>query len=369
MASLLPNPASFPTLICPFLCAATFLFCAVAGDGRVPAIYVFGDSTADVGNNNFLPGNTAKANFPHNGVDFPAKRPTGRFSNGYNGIDFLGMHLGFRRSPPPFLSIASKIHRRIARGIGGVNFASGGSGILDSTGSTISLANQIRNFETVRSNMTAHLSETQANQFLSKSLFIISTGGNDIFAYFSRNNAPNVTEKEQFIATLSSNYQYHIKKLYNVGARKFGIIDVPPIGCCPFTRSSNPTGGCVDVLNELPSQFNRAAMFLMHDLTLTLKGMKYSIGSSYKVVSNIIRDPSALGFKETKTACCGGGKFNGQFSCVPNATLCSDRNHYLFWDLLHPTHAASKLAGLAIYGGSTQFASPINFKQLAEEEY
>jgi phospholipase/lecithinase/hemolysin len=59
--------------------------------GRVPAIYVFGDSTADVGNNNYLTGsNVAKANFPHNGVDFPTRRPTGRFSNGYNGIDFLG---------------------------------------------------------------------------------------------------------------------------------------------------------------------------------------------------------------------------------------------------------------------------------------
>ena len=56
----------------------------------VQALYVFGDSTADVGNNNFLPGPQAKANFPHYGLDFPLSRPTGRFSNGYNGIDFLG---------------------------------------------------------------------------------------------------------------------------------------------------------------------------------------------------------------------------------------------------------------------------------------
>ena len=68
---------------------------------NIPAIIVFGDSTADVGDNNFLPGNQAKANFPHNGIDFPGGTPTGRFSNGYNSIDFLGM-------PPLILFLAGK---------------------------------------------------------------------------------------------------------------------------------------------------------------------------------------------------------------------------------------------------------------------
>ena len=72
------------------------------------------------------------------------------------------------------------------------------------------------------------------------------------------------------------------------------------------------------------------------------------------------------GFKEVKTACCGAGKFNGESACMPNATYCSNRRQYLFWDLLHPTHATSKLAGLAIYNGSLQYASPINFRQLVE---
>ncbi|KAG6493331.1 hypothetical protein ZIOFF_048313 [Zingiber officinale] len=62
---------------------------AAAAAANVPAVYIFGDSTADVGNNNYLAGSNAKANFPHNGIDFPNSRPTGRFSNGYNGVDFL----------------------------------------------------------------------------------------------------------------------------------------------------------------------------------------------------------------------------------------------------------------------------------------
>lgn len=62
----------------------------VSANPAVPAIYVFGDSTADVGTNNHLPDCGAKVNFPHHGIDYPGFKPTGRFSNGYNSIDFLG---------------------------------------------------------------------------------------------------------------------------------------------------------------------------------------------------------------------------------------------------------------------------------------
>lgn len=56
----------------------------------VPAMFVFGDSLVDVGNNNYLELSLAKANIPHYGIDFPAQKPTGRFSNGKNAADFLG---------------------------------------------------------------------------------------------------------------------------------------------------------------------------------------------------------------------------------------------------------------------------------------
>lgn len=73
------------------LLALAAVWVSVAAAAKVPALYVFGDSTADVGSNNYLPGSAVpRANFPHNGIDFPTSRATGRFSNGYNGIDFLG---------------------------------------------------------------------------------------------------------------------------------------------------------------------------------------------------------------------------------------------------------------------------------------
>lgn len=66
------------------------LFISIRAEQLVPALFVFGDSLVDVGNNNHLPLSIAKADFPHNGIDFPTHKPTGRFSNGKNAADFLG---------------------------------------------------------------------------------------------------------------------------------------------------------------------------------------------------------------------------------------------------------------------------------------
>lgn len=71
-------------------------FCYTSSEGetqKAPALYVFGDSLVDVGNNNYLTLSIAKANhFPY-GVDFPTKKPTGRFSNGKNAADFIGTYV------------------------------------------------------------------------------------------------------------------------------------------------------------------------------------------------------------------------------------------------------------------------------------
>lgn len=63
----------------------------VAGAEDDPiALFIFGDSTADVGTNNFL-NTSAQANFAYYGIDFPHSVPTGRFSNGFNTADQVGM--------------------------------------------------------------------------------------------------------------------------------------------------------------------------------------------------------------------------------------------------------------------------------------
>ncbi|KAB8109807.1 hypothetical protein EE612_046288, partial [Oryza sativa] len=53
-----------------------------------PAVIVFGDSTADTGNNNFIQ-TMARGNYPPYGRDFAGGVATGRFSNGRLAADFV----------------------------------------------------------------------------------------------------------------------------------------------------------------------------------------------------------------------------------------------------------------------------------------
>lgn len=59
------------------------------GKRKYTAMYVFGDSLSDNGNNKYFVESLAKANFLPYGVDFSAG-PSGRFCNGKIFVDFLG---------------------------------------------------------------------------------------------------------------------------------------------------------------------------------------------------------------------------------------------------------------------------------------
>lgn len=53
------------------------------------ALFAFGDSLTDNGNNNYFLSSLAKANYVPYGVDFE-EGPSGRFSNGRTCLDYIG---------------------------------------------------------------------------------------------------------------------------------------------------------------------------------------------------------------------------------------------------------------------------------------
>ncbi|OVA03391.1 Lipase [Macleaya cordata] len=339
-------------------------------NGEVPAIFVFGDSLIDVGNNNHLELSLLKANFPHNGVDFAGKKATGRYSNGKNAADFFAEKLGLATSPP-YLSIKSDSNKaKVVLDRGGINFASGGAGVLNDTNKlfrqSISFNKQIEYYSTVHEELLQQLGTVGAQTYLAKSVFLIAIGSNDILNLFQ--SGSNLRQKyssdQQYINSLMFTLKGQLKRIYYLGARKFAVVGVGLIGCCPSLRSKNETGGCNEEANYLSVKYNEALKPLLEELKSELKDINYSLFFTYDIMVDFLQQPALYGFSEVKSACCGLGKFKAQFPCLPIATYCKNRRDHLFWDLYHPTEAAAQIVVDTFFNGPEQYAHPINAKQL-----
>ncbi|XP_009593843.2 GDSL esterase/lipase At5g33370-like isoform X1 [Nicotiana tabacum] len=337
----------------------------------VPAIFIFGDSTVDVGTNNYVNGSLATANNPYYGIDYPHHIATGRFSNGYNPADIIATHLGnYTESPPAFYALVEKTSTTFKSSIlRGVNFASGGSGILDDTGTpgfhhVVSLTQQIEQFQSVCGNITEIYGDDDiASKLLANAFYLISVGSNDFFDQFRYNY--NISAPE-LITYLSDTFANHLQNLYDLGARKFGIVSIPTIGCCPAIRSVTPGGACNETLNDFAQSFYNTTLSLLQEFSSTNPGVKFSLGNSYLMTKGVIDNAVASGFEEVESACCGTGPSKGSSKCTPKSDLCEKRDKYLFWDWFHPTQKASEMAALSLlYATGQEFVTPLNFSTLA----
>lgn len=311
---------------------------------KVRGMFVFGSSLVDNGNNNFLVNSLAKANYSPYGVDFPLLGPSGRFTNGKNVIDLLGDHLKLPNYIPNFNDPSTKANKIIH----GVNFASGGSGILHDTGAiageVISLNEQIRNFETVTLPELEEQLHCNSKKSLKRYLFVVGSGGNDYSLNYFLGLAGNITIQD-FTANLIMTLSHQLKRLYDMGARKFVVMALYPNGCSPMARARNPnTTGCIQILNNAALLFNTNLMSLVDSLSLQMPHSKLVYVNAYKIIMDILQSPTPKGFSDTKNPCCevatiqegGTGTL-----CKKDGSVCSGRNANVYFDGLHPTEAVN----------------------------
>lgn len=78
-------------VIVSLIFGSTFVVVFTNAQSLVPAIITFGDSTVDVGNNDYV-ATLFKADYPPYGRDFANHKPTGRFCNGKLATDITGTY-------------------------------------------------------------------------------------------------------------------------------------------------------------------------------------------------------------------------------------------------------------------------------------
>ncbi|KAH7662040.1 GDSL lipase/esterase protein [Dioscorea alata] len=348
-------------ILCFLLC-----FCGF-GHALYQALLVFGASQLDVGNNNYLV-TPIKVNFHPYGIDYPGGEATGRFSNADIITDYLAKHVGLEASPKPYLSPSFNTNKT-TEFLKGVNFASGGAGILDSTnkGLCIAFSKQVDYFNATVEAIAKQIGPRETYKHISKSLIVINIGNNDILVYngvgFS-SIVLNGTTPDQYVDQLMSSLQPLLKKIYNLGGRKFVIIGAGAQGCLPVLRARQATGDCNEDANYLSRLFNERLASLMQELLSSLGGLKYSFFNPYTAFVELYNNRGTNGFTEVKVACCGAGNLNGTIPCNRTTIPCSNRTNHVFWDGVHNTQAVSKVYMSIAFHGSPPYVYPINVKQL-----
>lgn len=149
---------------------------------KFPGVLVFGDSTVDTGNNNFI-FTAFKGNHEPYGQDFPGRVPTGRLSNGKLVPDFMASIVGLKEAVPPFLDPALSDKDIVT----GVCFASAGSGLDELTtavSGVIPVSRQPEYFKNYIQRLEGIVGKTEAKRILSEVVVIISAGTNDIILNF-----------------------------------------------------------------------------------------------------------------------------------------------------------------------------------------
>uniref|UniRef100_A0A0D9Y5D6 Esterase n=1 Tax=Oryza glumipatula TaxID=40148 RepID=A0A0D9Y5D6_9ORYZ len=278
---------------------------------RYDAIFSFGDSFADTGNNPVVFGWYSvfdPVTRPPYGSTFFG-HPTGRNCDGRLVVDFVAERLGVPLLPP-FLAYNGSFRR-------GANFAVGAATALDSSifhagdpppGASpfpvnTSLSDQLGWFE---------------------SLFFVGEFGFNDYEFFFRKKS--MEEIRSFVPYIIETISIAIERLIKHGAKSLVVPGMTPSGCTPLILAmfADQAG---------PDDYDPA--------TGCLKNPDASIiyADFFSPIMEMVQSPGKFGFEDdVLTICCGGP---GTALCGDQGAItCEDPSARLFWDMVHMTEVA-----------------------------
>ncbi|KAI3526239.1 hypothetical protein L1887_05483 [Cichorium endivia] len=327
------------------------------------ALFVFGDSLFDPGNNNYINTTTElKANFWPYGESY-FHPPSGRFSDGRIIPDFIAEFAGL-----PLIPAYLDPHNN--EFLYGVNFASAGAAVFveSQNGVAVDLKTQLQYFTDLVKHYRQNLGDAKAEQLLSDAVYLFSCGSNDYESLLDNND--NSLNFKQFVEVVIGNFTDVLKGVHEQGGRKFGIGTFRSLGCLLPVRAERPDNTCDEQLNILASLHDKALSRRLQDLAQQWEGFMYAKYELQIEITKRMKNPSKYGFKVGgECACCGTGRFRAINSCggkreIREFELCDNPNDYLLFDPYHPTEAANRQLAEMFWNGDSKVSSPYNLKAL-----
>ncbi|XP_058197486.1 GDSL esterase/lipase At5g45960-like [Rhododendron vialii] len=315
----------------------------------VNAIFVFGDSTADPGNNNYVT-TIFKGNFLPYGRDFPNRVPTGRFTNGRLAYDFVASYAGIKEYVPPYSDPTLSIEELMT----GVSFASAGSGfdpLTPQLSNVISLPKQLEYFKEYQKRVELVIGRKRTKNLVKNALYIVSAVTNDfVVNYFTVPIRRKRYSLPDYMEVSLQQVQQFMQGLLGQGARRIGVVGLPPMGCLPVVITLNSNNailnrGCVDYFSSVARHHNLMLQSKLNTMQSNLfeSAVRVIYIDVYGPLFDMIIQSLKFNFDKVSSGCCGTGLLEASYLCNPNSYVCYDPSKYVFWDSIHPSEKAYKL--------------------------
>ncbi|KAK0603021.1 hypothetical protein LWI29_000559 [Acer saccharum] len=283
----------------------------------------------------------------HGGLRIGLYEPVGSESLSYATFDLLAEGFGVKEIVPAYLDPNLQPQDLIT----GVSFASSASGydpLTSKITSTISMAEQLNLFKQSLTKIKAAVGEEQTAYILSKSIFLVCSGSDDIVnTYFVTPFRRLHYDINSYTDLMSDAASSFLQELYGVGARRIAVVSLPPVGCLPSQRTIS--GGiareCSEPTNQAAQLFNSKFSSVIGCLNQKFPDSKIVFLDAYTPLLSLFQNPANYGFEVATKGCCGTGNIEVSLLCtqLSNSKTCKDVTKYIFWDSYHPTEAAYKV--------------------------
>ena len=290
-------------------------------------IVVFGTSLSDSGNAFALRGGTnTPPDYDLNPLlipNAPYMRGGHHFSNGATWVEQFARALGLAGTVRPAFGSDSPL---------ATNYAVGAARACNAPGDeNVNLAEQVAAFLADSSGVAP-----------SDALYVIEMGGNDVrdaivaaLGVLQRGGTfqQAVQAAAPMLACAQQAIQSAIVTLQQAGAKHFLVWTAPDLGLTPAIRSLGP--GAMQVATFLATLFNTQMLRpTVEALDQASEDTDIAVLDAFTLLQQITANPVNFGLTNTTTAC-----------VTPNTEpfVCQPVDEYLFWDGIHPTHAAHAL--------------------------
>lgn len=198
----------------------------------------------------------------------------------------------------------------------------------------VDLITQLRYFKAVEKKLRRKLGAERSKALISSAVYLLSIGGNDYLSPFTFNSSfYDKFSNQEYVAMVFGNmtqfiqvlkyYNYNLfintlelqlfkyliligwcvcwwiwfQGMYKIGARKFGFVTLPPLGCLPGTKILVPgnTGACFKEATQLTKMHNDRLPIFLKLIQTRLQGFKYSLHDLHTSMTQRLESPSKYG--------------------------------------------------------------------------